>query len=38
MNDVEKARKDHGESNVQQLLPDEKPALYERRRQGYELV
>jgi hypothetical protein len=29
MNDVEKARKDHGESYLQQLLPDENPALYE---------
>ena len=29
MNDVEKARKDHGESYLQQLLPDDNPAIYE---------
>lgn len=30
MNDVEKARKDHGENYLRQLLPDDGPALYER--------
>ncbi len=29
MNDVEKARKDHGESYLRQLLPDDNPAIYE---------
>jgi hypothetical protein len=29
MNDVEKARKDHGESYLQQLLPNDSPAIYE---------
>jgi hypothetical protein len=29
MNDVEKARKDHGESYLQQLLPNDNPAIYE---------